>query len=78
MAGIILPTDLKGNLLKKNGIIFRKVSMKLCGLAEYKCFSQDVNIKVALSSLQLNIIELVLWLEIRDALGGEHLFAYGY
>ena len=30
--------------------------MRLCGLAEYICFSQDVNIKVALSSLQLNII----------------------
>ena len=41
--------------------------MRLCGLAEYICFSQDVNIKVALSML-----------EIRDALGGEHLFAYGY
>ena len=26
--------------------------MRLCGLAEYICFSQDVNIKVALSSLQ--------------------------
>ena len=39
--------------------------------------SQDVNIKVALSSLQFNIIELVLWLEIVDVLGGEHLFAYG-
>ena len=48
--------------------------MRLCGLAEYICFSQDVNIKVALSSLQFNIIELVL----RDALGGEHLVAYGY
>ena len=35
-----------------------------------------MNIKVALSSLQFNIIELVL--VIRDALGGEHLFAYGY
>ena len=36
--------------------------MRLCGLAEYihVCFSQDVNIKVALSSLQFNIIELVL------------------
>ena len=55
MEGIILPTDLKEDLL-----IFRKVSMRLCGLAEYICFSQDVNIKVALSSLQFNIIELVL------------------
>ena len=34
--------------------------MMLCGLAEYLCFSQDVNIKVALSSLQSNIIELAL------------------
>ena len=34
--------------------------MNLCGLTEYKCFSQDVDINVALSSLQLNIIELVL------------------
>ena len=34
--------------------------MRLCGLAEYICFSQDVNIKVALSSLQFNTIELVL------------------
>ena len=38
--------------------------MKLCGLAEYihvhVCFSQDVNIKIALSCLQFNIIELVL------------------
>ena len=52
---------LKGDLLKKkNGILFWKVSMRLCGLAEYICFSQDVNIKVALSSLQFNIIELVL------------------
>ena len=34
--------------------------MRLCGLAEYICFSQDVNINVALSSLQFNIIELVL------------------
>ena len=36
--------------------------MRLCGLAEYICFSQDVkcNIKVALSSLQFNIIKLVL------------------
>ena len=50
--GIILPTDLKGVMLKKNGILFLKVSMRLCGLAEYKCFSQDVNIKVALISLQ--------------------------
>ena len=31
--------------------------MRLCGLAEYIiCFTQDVNIKVALSSLQFNII----------------------
>ena len=42
------------------GILFRKVYMRLCGLAEYRCFSQDVNIKVALSSLQFNIIKLVL------------------
>ena len=42
------------------------------------CFSQDVNIKVALSSLQFNIIELGLVVEIGDALGGEHLIAYGY
>ena len=75
MEGIIHPTDLKGDLLKTIGILFRKVSMMLCGLAEL-CFSQDVNIKVALSCLQFNIIELVL--VIRDALGGEHLFAYGY
>ena len=34
--------------------------MRLCGLAEYICFPQDVNIKVSLSSLQFNIIELVL------------------
>ena len=35
--------------------------MRLCGLAEYISFSQDVlNIKVALNSLQFNIIELVL------------------
>ena len=36
--------------------------MRLCGLAEYikLCFSQDINIKVALSSQQFNIIELVL------------------
>ena len=31
--------------------------MRLCGLAD----SQDDNIKVALSSLQFNIIELVLY-----------------
>ena len=72
---IIHPTYLEGDLLKKIVILFRKVSMMLCGLAEL-CFSQDVNIKVALSSLQFNIIELVL--VIRDALGGKHLFAYGY
>ena len=35
--------------------------MRLCGLAEYICFSQDVNIKAALSSIQYNIIELVLY-----------------
>ena len=34
--------------------------MRLCGLAEYICFSQDVNIKAALSSLKFNNIELVL------------------
>ena len=34
--------------------------MRLCGLADNICFSQDVKIKVALSSLQLNIIDLVL------------------
>ena len=34
--------------------------MRLCGLADNICFSQDVNIKVALSSLQFSIIELVL------------------
>ena len=35
--GIILPTDLKGDLLKKIGILFLKVSMRLCvcGLAAY-------------------------------------------
>ena len=40
--------------------------MRLCGIAEYICFSQDVNIKVALSSLHFDIIELVskysLWI----------------
>ena len=52
----ILPTD-----AKKIGILFQKVSMRLCGLASrVLCFSKDVNIKVALSSLQFNIIELVL------------------
>ena len=35
MEGIILPIDLKGDLLKKIGILFRKVSMRLCGLTEY-------------------------------------------
>ena len=33
--------------------------MRLCGLADNISFSQDVEIKVALSSLQLSIIELV-------------------
>ena len=33
--------------------------MRLCGLADNICFSQAVKIKVALSSLQLSIIELV-------------------
>ena len=34
--------------------------MRLCGLADNICFSQDVKIKVALSSrLQLSVIELV-------------------
>ena len=33
--------------------------MRLCGLADNICFSQDVKIKVALSSVQLSIIELV-------------------
>ena len=33
--------------------------MRLCGLADNICFSQDAKIKVALSSLQLSIIELV-------------------
>ena len=33
--------------------------MRLCGLADNIRFSQDVKIKVALSSLQLSIIELV-------------------
>ena len=35
--------------------------MRLSGLADniHVCFSQDVKIKVALSSLQLSIIELV-------------------
>ena len=60
MEGIILQTDFKGDLLKEISILFRKVSMRHCGLAEYICFSQDVNVKVALSSLQFNIIELVL------------------
>ena len=31
----MLPTDLKGVFQKKIGILFRKVSMRLCGLAEY-------------------------------------------
>ena len=46
----------------KKSVLLPKVSMRLCGLAEYMyiCFSQDVNIKVALSSLQFNIIELIL------------------
>ena len=55
MEGIILPTFAKkGDLLKKIGTLFRKVSVRLCGLA-----SHDVNIKVALSSQHFNIIELV-------------------
>ena len=33
--------------------------MRLCGLADNICFSQDVKLKVALSSLPLSIIELV-------------------
>ena len=33
--------------------------MRLCGIAEYISFSQDVNIKVALSSLQFNIIDII-------------------
>ena len=33
--------------------------MRLCCLADNICFSQDVKIKVALSSLQLSIIDLV-------------------
>ena len=59
---IILPTDLKGDFAKKNRytIAESKVNMRLCGRAEYICFSQDVNFKVALSGLQFNIIELVL------------------
>ena len=43
----------------KNQLTIWKVSMRLCGLADNICFSQDVKIKVALSSLQLSIIELV-------------------
>ena len=56
--GITLPTDLKGDLLEKS--VFPKISMMLCGLAEYIPFYQDVNIKAALSSLQYNIIEIAL------------------
>ena len=33
--------------------------MRLCGLADNICLSQDVKIKVALGSLQLSILELV-------------------
>ena len=33
--------------------------MRLCGLADNICVSQDVKIKVALSSPQLRITELV-------------------
>ena len=59
LEGIIFQTDLKEDLLKKIRSLFWKVSMRLCGLADNICFSQDVKIKVALSSLQLSIIELV-------------------
>ena len=60
LEGIIFPTDLKEDLLNKISLLFRKVSMRLYGLADNICFSQDVDIKVALSSLQCSIIELVL------------------
>ena len=45
--GIILPTDLKGDLLKEIGIA---ISVAF----------RSASLKVALSSLQFNIIELVL------------------
>ena len=48
--------------------------MRLCGLADNICFSQDVKITVALSSLQLSIIELVFVALDWDALGGEYLY----
>ena len=56
--GDYIPNRLKEDLLKISQL-FWKVSMRLCGLADIICFSQDVKIKVALSSLQLSIIELV-------------------
>ena len=52
LEGIIFPTDLKEDWLK-NQLTIWKVSMRLCGLADNICFSQDVKIKVALSSLEL-------------------------
>ena len=59
----IIRVKLRANRFKRGfaktiGILFRKVYMRFCGLAEYICFSQDVNI---LSSLQFNIIELVIY-----------------
>ena len=58
LEGIIFPTDLKEDLLK-NQLTILESFMRLCGLADNICFSKDVKIKVALSSLQLSIIELV-------------------
>ena len=58
--GDYIPNRFKRGFAKKISLLFRKVSMRLCGLADNICFSQDVNIKVALSSLQFSIIELVL------------------
>ena len=59
--------DLKGDLLKKNRYTISKSFYEAFSRV-YLCFSQDVHIKVALSSLQFNITEL----DIRDVLGGEH------
>ena len=58
LEGIIFPTDLKKDLLK-NQLTILESFYEAFGLADNICFSQDVKIKVALSSLQLTIIELV-------------------
>ena len=64
MEWIILPTDLKGDLLKKNRYTISK--------SFYEAFSR-ASLKMFISRLHSAVYNLISqWLDIRDVLGGEH------